>query len=702
MSGDSIIDDELFRKAEPILGEAKIRKMWEAARADPVLAKDIEAYLALLVSRKLGSNYKDRELLLNPPPADLAGGEYVLGNVVYGREVVGEFGLREDELIRHMGVFGMSGAGKSNLLALLLKQLLAHGKNFLVFDWKKSLRDITATEWGRNVKVFTVGRNVSPFFFNPLIPPPRVTPTTWLQMLVQTLGHSFYTGFGVEFLVKHAIDDCYQEYGVYEAFASGTELQEWPIMEDVLQRVEALDARGRRAGWKDSAERSLDILCFPELRSVINIRYAVPLEKLTESPIILELDALTDSQKNFFTEALLLYIYFDALHRVGRREELNLVIVIDEAHHILRRKTVDMSGEEPAVDRHIRMFREFGIGVVFADQAPSLISVPALGNAYSIVALTLQHEYDVAAVSHVMGLTPDQRRFLSQLPVGTGVVKLAGRYQQPFLVSFPKVEVKKGIVTDERLAMAAGTSMQPIRPAQPVSLFPKVSEQGAGDKFQREKEEKVKQRNNRTGKKRLLTVARMLEDVGKHPESAYRDRLKRLTIGAYSGDQARAYMKENGFATESEVFGPSGRLERLDFRLTDEGRKWLEANLGLLAEGRTKRFGGEVHQEVLAQLKAKLESEGWTCTSEFSLGAGKKVDLVAEKPGRRVALEYESGESREHMVLNVKKTLDTGFQEIWSIGADERIVSRVRRDLKLAGLDQNPCVHVKSLAEFSL
>jgi hypothetical protein len=69
---------------------------------------------------------------------------------------------------------------------------------------------------GQGILVFTVGRSVSPFYFNPLIPPTGTPPTTWLKKLIEIMCHSYFLGEGVAYLLQKAFDTVYREFGVYE------------------------------------------------------------------------------------------------------------------------------------------------------------------------------------------------------------------------------------------------------------------------------------------------------------------------------------------------------------------------------------------------------------------------------------------------------------------------------------------------------
>jgi hypothetical protein len=695
------MDDELFRKAEPLLGREKARQLWMAASTDPKLKADIESYLSVLIATQLDSHYSQQYLLLPPPPSEAGAGEYVLGDVLYGDRVVGKFGLREQEWLRHVIVVGTSGSGKSNNCFLIACQLIEHNKPFLLFDWKRSSREMLATDWGQNVMVFTVGRPVSPFYFNPLIPPPRMLPTTWLRMLIQVIEHAFYVGFGVAFVLKRAIDYVYKEFGVYEAFqkAGGTypEDMQYPVFKDVLEYVESLELRGRKAGWQDSAERAIDLLCFPELSHVLNVRRPFPLEKLLEKHVILELDALTDPDKVFLTETLLLWIYQNALGRTTERETFRHAMIIEEAHHILTKKKQDMSGEETIVDRMVRMFRELGEAFVILDQSPSLISNTAMANTYCTIGMNLKHESDINAAANTMLLSADEKRFLGQLPVGTGVVKLQDRWPRPFLVRFPHCGILKGSVTDDQIAKLHRSHPVEVVERGRSGLF---SEPVRRDNDWGKKEERRKQKAERN---RQLAMVRLLNDVVGHPESSFTERMKRLILSGYRAEGAKTTLLLKGLVREEEAAGPSGRIQKR-LRLTPEGQKYLADHAGMLEQTQgTRRHGGKVHQEILQQLKARLESEGWKVELEHSLGGGKKVDLHAErsdasKPAgvRRIAIEVETGEGREQVVVNAQKCLDAGYDHICLLGTDQAVTEGIQSSLRIAGLEWDkriePCV----------
>lgn len=267
------------------------------------------------------------------------------------------------------------------------------------------------------------------------------------------MQHAYFLGEGVAFVLQEAMDGLYQDFGVYPG------AERWPTFRDLQSRMERREAKGREAGWRESAMRAVGVLNFGAVDWVLNSGAHLPLEELLRQQAVLELDALTNSDKTFLIEALLLWIHHFRMHE-GGRERLKHVLLVEEAHHVLLRKKQELTGAEAVTDVILREVREFGEAIVLLDQLPSLISKPALENTYTTVCLNLKEQGDVTAATKAMLLEPGEARHLGRLPVGWGIVKLQARWPKPFLVQFPLFPVQKGTVTDrqvhERYADALG------------------------------------------------------------------------------------------------------------------------------------------------------------------------------------------------------------------------------------------------------
>ena len=189
--------EEAFRKLKPVAGMDLDRLWREYILADGQGRRAIEDSLRLGLARRLDQTFEEKEVLLEPPPKALVKGEYPLGMVHYGRERFHPFGMQEKEWVQHIGVFSRSGWGKTNVAYLIVMNLLARKKPFLVFDWKRNYRDLIPMFPDREILIFTAGRPVAHFTFNPLIPPKGTPPKSWLKKLIAILQHALFLGEGV-------------------------------------------------------------------------------------------------------------------------------------------------------------------------------------------------------------------------------------------------------------------------------------------------------------------------------------------------------------------------------------------------------------------------------------------------------------------------------------------------------------------------
>jgi type IV secretory pathway VirB4 component len=281
----------------------------------------VQDYLELLAIKHFRETLETEGPGLLPPKAVDAAGEYQLGTVQYNGRDLYPFGLRENEWTQHVGVFGRSGAGKTNLGFLIARQLLQQGKPMLILDWKRNYRDLVTLPGFEHVAVYTVGRTTSPLSFNPLIPPPQTPPQTWLKKLIGVIAHAYLLGDGVIYLLQEALDEVYERSGV-----NAGSVDVWPTFADVLAILKRRQTIGREAGWMSSALRAIASLCFGEMGQLLNQGHD-DIAALLKKPVILELDALTQSDKVFFTSAVLLWIHH---HRMAEstRESFKHAIII--------------------------------------------------------------------------------------------------------------------------------------------------------------------------------------------------------------------------------------------------------------------------------------------------------------------------------------------------------------------------------------
>lgn len=435
--------NDKLRKLKPRFRETDL--MWLFYLASEGGERDeVDELLDIMMHSKLGKDYS-KAIFLEPPAPKLCSGGYHLGDVIYPGIPYCRFGLRENEWIKHVLITGMSGVGKTNLSFHLLRQLRTQGKPFLVFDWKKNYRDLKQLPGFENMKVYTVGRDAVPFKFNPLIPPPGAKPAHWLMRLIDVMKHAFFLGEGVEYLLREAMDWAYDRNGVFDGSS------DYPIFSQVEAFVTKRFAKGRMSLWQASAIRALAHLTYKRgLGAVVDVREQVNPHELLSGNVVLELDALSDVDKLFFTESLLLWIY-EYRKNEGKREKFKHAIVIEEGHHILSAAKEKHEGQETIMETILRQIREFGESVIVIDQEPSKLSDSIKANTYCKITFNLGNGKDIEDIATCMQLTEEQREYIGMLPVGQGIVSLSGRFFVPVQVAFPLAPVKKGSVKDSDL-----------------------------------------------------------------------------------------------------------------------------------------------------------------------------------------------------------------------------------------------------------
>lgn len=455
--------EEICKKLKPIFGK-KIDALYMRYQLANTRERreQIANALKVLYEKYLNTNLLTDKILLEPPAENIIKGDFPLGNVVYPDEELYQFGLREQDWIRHVEVSGMSGSGKTNFAFQILGNFIKKGKPFIVFDWKKSFRPLMLMD--DEILLFTIGNpRVSNFFkTNILQTPPGVDHMEWISVLADLITESFSASFGVHKLLLEAFDKAFRDFGVYNGS------QNFPTMYQIKDRMEAkardMKGHGRESEWLESVLRICHSLTFGNFGEVVCSKdyLSTSVEELLKKKVIFELHALNTPEKKFFCEFLLTYIYkYMKSNQQGSQDKFNGAILVDEAHNIFL-KDRPIFVRETVTDMVYREIREYGISLICLDQHISKLSPTVAGNSATVVAFQQQLPQDVDTVADIMQLR-ENKRFFTMLPVGSAVVKLAERYHLPFLMRVPLVKLKKEAVIDEDVTERMTSFIKEIR-----------------------------------------------------------------------------------------------------------------------------------------------------------------------------------------------------------------------------------------------
>ncbi len=620
--------DDICRYLKPFLGE-KADRMWQAYQvADLQGRKQIEQYLRILSLRYLQESPGQPLSMFLPPPQDVLKGGYPVGEVVHQDKVFGTFAIREDEWLQHTAILGRSGSGKTNLCYALLGTLLYKKKPFLVLDWKKNYRALLRTKFKDQIQVYTVGRDIAPFRFNPLIPPPGTEPSSWVKKLIEILSHATYVGEGVMYILQNGLEKLYRKFGLYNG-----PVATYPTMKDLLAEVQEMRVTGRAANWMASTLRAMGALCYGEMGKVVNVQNQTNLADLLNYPVILELETLTNIDKIFLIETLLLWIHHYRLNSNFPRERFQHGIIIEEAHHVLHRQAP--GARESVVDMLFREVRELGEAIVLIDQHPSLISLPALGNTNLTFTFNLKTREDVNTAANYLLLGEDQRDTLGELMIGQCLVKVQSRYPKTFLMKTVHAALKNQSIPDEEVQAHMRTYSSDTNSRNTPEGGNHVT---GGVPNQEETEAAVTE-----------SVRDLLLDILHHPYSGMVERYRRLRTSRRKGNHLKDSIIQQSLAAQIRVATRSGVVVLLD--LTAKGRSLLAVETGI---GEVPpRHGGLEHEYWKHTIAADLREQGFSVEVEASLATGGTVDVMVRTAKGAKAIEVETGKS--DVEANIRK-----------------------------------------------
>ena len=455
-----MFDEELrsiCQRLKPLVG-ARADALWIAylTAETPQAKRETEALIHMLAARYLMTRVDDRKILLPPPSPEAANGEFPLGKVVYGQSELFPLYLTRENFIKHVGIFSITGGGKTNVAQVLLLGLLEKNVPFLVLDWKRSYRALRTLNRPntQKLRVFTVGRkSASMFRWNPLRGPPGVHPKTWISAVAEALEKSHLSGPGVADILIEILDKKFEETGLYHGIPD-----KYPNFFDAREELDRVQFKGRRMLWQDSCARILNTFIFGPAAGAFNARNPIRLEELLGQPVIVELDQeLPKPLRVFLNDIILRWIH---LYRLGQGEtdELRHVTFLEEVHNLFPKSLVEKQATN-SLETVFREIRSFGEGLVSITQHPSLLPIYALGNSNTLIYLGLQHEDDIVTAKRSLFLNRGDEVFLDRLAVGEGIVKIKGRVE-PCYVRFPLVPVQKGVVSDDEVGNGGGDAAE--------------------------------------------------------------------------------------------------------------------------------------------------------------------------------------------------------------------------------------------------
>ncbi|MEK6728012.1 MAG: DUF87 domain-containing protein, partial [Candidatus Omnitrophota bacterium] len=410
--------------------------------SDNKLDKDprIKALLASLAHNPADSERKAQLLrmikptvihnLLSPDPFspypedDEVDGEIKLGVCP---ETSAIFGLNVIELMQGTLIVGRPGAGKTTLTYNIIQRANDLGIHCLILDIKKDYRHLI-----RKIPDTLVFRTDDENFrWNPLQAPEGVGRVNLITAFADITSEANFVQDGTNNYIVEHLNRLFGRLGQ-------------PTMADLYNAISRDDPKliTRTARYRESAMNRLASIIV-KMGKAFSHKNGYKIEKLLDDyNIVIEIDNLGRKGRIYLTPLILSHVF---QHRIANNmrgvKQKPVLVIVDEGNEIFDKNLERMMGGLTLTSM-VREAREFQLGIVCSCQVPEAIS-DTLKNVYTRVLLSLSEGSNLKDFAESMGLAREQMESNFSLAPGQAIIRLAGRYDKPFLAQFIDYPLEK-------------------------------------------------------------------------------------------------------------------------------------------------------------------------------------------------------------------------------------------------------------------
>jgi type IV secretory pathway VirB4 component len=358
----------------------------------------------------------------------------ILGETLANRRT---YAIKEAELTRHLLTVGASGTGKTTLHYNILDQV---STPCWIFDRKRDYRALINET--QNVLVLPSNR----LRFNPLQPPENVGLLRWAMVFSEIFSHAGDLLSGSKNYILTHIVQLYKEYDLFRDRSPP-----YPCLHDLeaLIKSDKVNYVRKESNYRDTVLNRLEPMT-TVTGPIFDCSQGYNLEHLMKKNVVVfEFGGLNRDIQNFIQEILFAWIYEYLFHNGSRNGELSLLLVWDEAKQAFsyKKEQSDAAGI-PEIDDLTARAREFGLGIMAADQEATKLTDSLKANTDTKVLLPVKDQKQFDSIADSMQLTSMQKRYIQDLDVGQAVVQHGGN--KPVPVDLRYVDVEKA-VSDEEL-----------------------------------------------------------------------------------------------------------------------------------------------------------------------------------------------------------------------------------------------------------
>lgn len=334
-------------------------------------------------------------------------------------------GFSLKDLAKHMLVVGTPGSGKTTFSVSLLNRLWKdHKIPFLVIEpAKNEYRALVQSI--PELQVFTPGKNfISPFVFNPFVPPKNVKLETYKSTLKTAFAAAVSMSTPLDKIFEESINNCYSDFRWLDTYTVDGKGNTFNISDFIKCFQQTFDEIGYTGDAKNIGRAGV-----VRLNSLVNLfdnYFSIPIEDILQKPTIIELAAIENSDQKALLIALLLlsilaYVNSNYVGEGG----LKNVILLEEAHVLLDADTNAGQGDanpsaiaQGLVKRMLAEIRSYGVGLVIADQSPRKVSTDVVALTDMKMVFRLVESVDKQIIGDSTNMTETQVQRMAKLKPG--------------------------------------------------------------------------------------------------------------------------------------------------------------------------------------------------------------------------------------------------------------------------------------------
>lgn len=345
------------------------------------------------------------------------------------------FSIKINDLMEHLLITGATGAGKTNTVMTLIRGI--HNEHIPLLIIEPSKKDYwhLASEI-REMKVYSFGRDAELLRINPLTPEDGTLIGNHIDSLDYAFSGAFEmepaTRLGLHGLLVHT----YEQFGWRANDIACASRMAYPKIKDMIAFLP--DFCQTKLPYGDEVQSNILGSLYNRLSSLdsgmvgeaMNADNPITGKDLCSGTTLVELDDLSLETKPFV--AMLIMIKAEQhLRQRDAAESLQNVIVLEEAHNVFASSTgrQGRTAHEQAsryFGNMLSQIREYGTGLIIADQGASQIDSTAVSNTKIKIIHSIVDRNDIDQVAFALNLSDAQRHLFPQLGTGEAVIAVRG------------------------------------------------------------------------------------------------------------------------------------------------------------------------------------------------------------------------------------------------------------------------------------